>query len=282
MSKQEPVPDAELPRKSCKYGDPLCPCQDGDMCHYEGENPMSPPTPEPVPDAELDNAIAFAETYSRRGDYPRFDANWDKIIGGIAALRQQNADLRTRLEATPYGPSTDGIACRDETIRQQDLRMEELRQQVATQEQLIDERAERIAREPVPDTELDALEKSLRAFPRFGRMGSNAQWLRNEPICTNAADAISALRQQNAELRTGLLEQKVRYDEWKADWDDVFETVKRRAETAERERDELRAALQILHDETADYVRLNNLGDPYSNQSMRMARDAMAKQAEGK
>jgi len=26
----------------CKYGDPFCPCQDGDMCHYEGENPMPP------------------------------------------------------------------------------------------------------------------------------------------------------------------------------------------------------------------------------------------------
>lgn len=26
----------------CKYGDPYCPCQDGDLCHYEGENPMSP------------------------------------------------------------------------------------------------------------------------------------------------------------------------------------------------------------------------------------------------
>jgi hypothetical protein len=28
---------------ACKYGDPLCPCQDGDMCHYEGDNPMIPP-----------------------------------------------------------------------------------------------------------------------------------------------------------------------------------------------------------------------------------------------
>lgn len=22
----------------CKYGDPLCPCQDGLQCHYEGDN----------------------------------------------------------------------------------------------------------------------------------------------------------------------------------------------------------------------------------------------------
>ena len=24
----------------CLYGDPLCPCQDGDACHYEGDNPV--------------------------------------------------------------------------------------------------------------------------------------------------------------------------------------------------------------------------------------------------
>jgi hypothetical protein len=22
----------------CKYGDPTCPCQDGDLCHYEGKD----------------------------------------------------------------------------------------------------------------------------------------------------------------------------------------------------------------------------------------------------
>jgi hypothetical protein len=27
----------------CKYGDPTCPCQDGDMCHYEGPNAWPPP-----------------------------------------------------------------------------------------------------------------------------------------------------------------------------------------------------------------------------------------------
>lgn len=32
-----------LRSRTCKYGDPLCPCQDGDMCHYEGPNPMRPP-----------------------------------------------------------------------------------------------------------------------------------------------------------------------------------------------------------------------------------------------
>jgi hypothetical protein len=41
------------------------------------------------------------------------------------------------------------------------------------------------------------------------------------------------------------------------------------------ERDALRAALQRLHDNTADYVRINNLGDPYQNADMRAARDAL-------
>jgi hypothetical protein len=32
-------------RSECKYGDPFCPCQDGDTCHYEGNNPMTAPAP---------------------------------------------------------------------------------------------------------------------------------------------------------------------------------------------------------------------------------------------
>lgn len=30
-------------KKPCPHGDPLCPCQDGDLCHYEGPNPMPAP-----------------------------------------------------------------------------------------------------------------------------------------------------------------------------------------------------------------------------------------------
>ena len=30
-------------RPPCKHGDPFCPCQDGDLCHYEGANPMNTP-----------------------------------------------------------------------------------------------------------------------------------------------------------------------------------------------------------------------------------------------
>jgi hypothetical protein len=29
----------------CPYGDETCPCQDGDLCHYEGDDPMPPPRP---------------------------------------------------------------------------------------------------------------------------------------------------------------------------------------------------------------------------------------------
>jgi hypothetical protein len=29
---------------ACKYGDPACPCQDGDRCHYEGERPFKAPS----------------------------------------------------------------------------------------------------------------------------------------------------------------------------------------------------------------------------------------------
>ena len=27
---------------ACKYGDMACPCQDGDLCHYEGPDAMTP------------------------------------------------------------------------------------------------------------------------------------------------------------------------------------------------------------------------------------------------
>jgi hypothetical protein len=43
---------------------------------------------------------------------------------------------------------------------------------------------------------------------------------------------------------------------------------------------ELLAALKALYEETADYIRINYLGDVHHNHSMQMARDAIAK-AEG-
>jgi hypothetical protein len=38
-----PAPQA----KKCPYGDPLCPCQDGHQCHYEGKDTW--PAPQAVP-----------------------------------------------------------------------------------------------------------------------------------------------------------------------------------------------------------------------------------------
>ncbi len=40
-------------------------------------------------------------------------------------------------------------------------------------------------------------------------------------------------------------------------------------------------SLRILYEETADYIRLNHLGDVHHNRSMQYARDTIAK-AEGK
>jgi hypothetical protein len=40
---------------------------------------------------------------------------------------------------------------------------------------------------------------------------------------------------------------------------------------------DLLMALKLLHDNTADYIRINNLGDPHQNQDMQMARAAIAK-----
>lgn len=37
----------------------------------------------------------------------------------------------------------------------------------------------------------------------------------------------------------------------------------------------LREALNILYEETADYIRINHLGDVHHNRSMQLARDAL-------
>lgn len=36
-------------------------------------------------------------------------------------------------------------------------------------------------------------------------------------------------------------------------------------------------ALKMLHDETVDYVQINNLGNPWHNQSMKLAKEALSK-----
>src|SRR5262249_4748305 len=51
------------------------------------------------------------------------------------------------------------------------------------------------------------------------------------------------------------------------------------AQPASRDRQgAVREALQLLYDETADYIRINHLGDVHHNRSMQLARDALAAQ----
>ena len=43
------------------------------------------------------------------------------------------------------------------------------------------------------------------------------------------------------------------------------------------QREELRKALQALYGDTASYITVNNLGDVHHNESMKLARAALAK-----
>ena len=59
---------------------------------------------------------------------------------------------------------------------------------------------------------------------------------------------------------------------------DLFDQLSRRelAEEKQSERErKLLEALKILHDETEDYIRINDLGDPHHNRSMQLARAAI-------
>lgn len=45
--------------------------------------------------------------------------------------------------------------------------------------------------------------------------------------------------------------------------------------------DELVNALKALHDYTKEYIEINNLGNPYHNKCMQLAKQALAKESEG-
>lgn len=40
--------------------------------------------------------------------------------------------------------------------------------------------------------------------------------------------------------------------------------------------EEMRLALEILYEETKDYITINHLGDPHHNRSMQLAREALS------
>lgn len=61
------------PVNPCPYGDPTCPCQDADMCHYEGERPMTPPTGGPSDAAVEASTFAVAAELTRQLSHPRID-----------------------------------------------------------------------------------------------------------------------------------------------------------------------------------------------------------------
>ena len=67
--------------------------------------------------------------------------DWLSLKGTLESLAAQNAALRERLEVADHG--YDGIACRDETIRMQDKRIDELKAQVAERDAEIAREAER-------------------------------------------------------------------------------------------------------------------------------------------
>lgn len=48
--------------------------------------------------------------------------------------------------------------------------------------------------------------------------------------------------------------------------------------SSEREKNRvMREALKCLYEETADYIKINNLGDVHHNRSMQMAKDALSR-----
>jgi len=56
------APQAAVPESpKCRGNDPFCPCQDGDLCHYEGENPMAVPE-SPMPNSENSTELERAKT----------------------------------------------------------------------------------------------------------------------------------------------------------------------------------------------------------------------------
>ncbi len=85
--------------RPCPYGDSACPCQDvvdgrRDPCHYEGDDPMTPPNaPRESPAVELALAVL-----RRAGWDVGTSHTWgvERGAGFIAAARDGTASLHTR------------------------------------------------------------------------------------------------------------------------------------------------------------------------------------------
>lgn len=57
--------------------------------------------------------------------------------------------------------------------------------------------------------------------------------------------------------------------------DDAIDQLKEELAEERKKSQRLAQALKILYEETADYIRINNLGDVHHNQSMKGAREAL-------
>ncbi|MGI9489062.1 MAG: hypothetical protein ACR2RF_24890 [Geminicoccaceae bacterium] len=89
---------------ACFYGDPTCPCQDGLMCHYEGENPMN--VPAVYVRSRMGQLIQALEFYSTAWDAHPGDSgpggNWpqDPVCNPDQDLLEDGGDIaRAALKA---------------------------------------------------------------------------------------------------------------------------------------------------------------------------------------
>ncbi len=65
----------------CKHTDAHCPCQDGDLCHYEGAEPMTPPVWYyfPAKDGREALLIHSSEVEYASGMAADFDQEWIEV-----------------------------------------------------------------------------------------------------------------------------------------------------------------------------------------------------------
>jgi len=84
------APQAAVPESpKCRGNNPFCPCQDGDLCHYEGENPMA------VPESQdgLEHKVQAAREMIHNLCSPRFAAEHREWEMSIPARPDYDPDL---------------------------------------------------------------------------------------------------------------------------------------------------------------------------------------------
>jgi len=114
-------------RKLCKYGDPFCPCQDGDPCHYEGENPMTPPARQPDALDEFPTIRALADVSQTTVGYQKHD-----LVAEAVACWRELERLREELEASKTDPiSWCSLKARNEKLREENARLNQAADMIA-------------------------------------------------------------------------------------------------------------------------------------------------------